>query len=203
VVDGLAKAGMIDRMQSNEKTIEIGSANPVKIQSALSGFEVMFPEVKFIAKGVAVASGVSDQPMSCSETLLGATNRARELRSQSAADYVVGIEGGIEVIDNELFAGAWIVVIDSDGKVARGRSASFALPPQVKEMVDAGIELGDANDKMFKERNSKQAGGAVGSLTTGVITRQSLYEHAMALALIPFQQPSLFDGPAIGSKRTD
>ncbi len=190
-VVGVHKIGKIGRMP-NTKTIAVGSANPVKVQSALAGFEQMFPEFEFGAEGIAVPSGVSEQPMSCQETLLGATNRARALRSQSTADYVVGIEGGIEIVDDELFAGAWIVVIDIEGNAARGRSASFALPPQVKEMVDAGIELGHANDKMFKEHNSKQAGGAVGSLTAGVITRQSLYEHAMALALIALRQPKLY-----------
>jgi inosine/xanthosine triphosphatase len=130
--------------------------------------------------------------MSCEETLQGATNRANALREIADTDFHVGIEGGIEIIDGTYFANAWIVIIDRDGKVARGRSGSFALPPKVQGLVESGIELGHANDQVFCETNSKQQGGAVGSLTGGVISRQLLYEHAMALALVALKQPDLY-----------
>jgi inosine/xanthosine triphosphatase len=173
--------------------IAVGSKNPVKIQAALAGFETMFPDKEFAADGFDVASGVSDQPMSCEEALQGATNRANALKQVAPdVDFFVGIEGGIEVIGETLFANAWIVVIDAAGRVGSGRSGSFALPPAVKRLVESGIELGTANDEVFKEHNSKQQGGAVGSLTGGVVSRQSLYEHAMALALVAFKQPDLF-----------
>ena len=178
------------------KTIAVGSLNPVKIQSALIGFQSMFEELQFEAKGFDVASGVSDQPISDHETRLGATNRAMALRlvpDASESDYFVGIEGGVETIGETLFASAWIVIIDSKGKVSSGRSGSFALPPRVKQLVESGIELGHANDQVFKETNSKQSGGAVGSLTKGVVTRQLLYEHAMALALCGFCLPELYE----------
>ena len=153
----------------------------------------MFAGERYAAEGISVDSRVSDQPMSCDETLLGATNRANALRPIAAEfDFFVGIEGGIEIVAGTYFANAWIVVIDRLGKVARGRSGSFALPPRVQALVSSGIELGLANDQVFGEHNSKQQGGAVGSLTAGVISRQILYEHAMALALIPFKQPKLY-----------
>jgi inosine/xanthosine triphosphatase len=167
--------------------IAVGSKNPVKISAALAGFEAMFPGQAFTAEGYSVASGVSDQPMSCRETLQGATNRADALVKSCRADYFVGIEGGIEVIDGTMFAGAWIVVIDSQGNVARGRSGSFSLPDEVQQLVESGVELGIANDQVFDKQNSKHAGGAVGSLTNGVISRQSLYEHAVALTLADFR----------------
>lgn len=176
-----------------ELKIAVGSKNPVKIQSALAGFRSMFPDREFSAQGFTVSSGVSDQPMSCGETLKGATNRANELKHQTIdASFFVGIEGGIEIIDETLYASAWIVIVDSTGKSTAGRSGSFPLPPEVKQLVESGVELGHANDEVFKEHNSKQKGGAVGSLTGGVISRQSLYEHAMALALVAFKNPELF-----------
>jgi inosine/xanthosine triphosphatase len=174
------------------RTIAVGSQNPVKIAAALKGFETMFPGQSFSAIGYHVESGVPDQPMSCDETLQGATNRSTELRSFAPADFFVGIEGGIEIIEDTYFANAWVVIADTVGKFGRGRSGSFALPPEVQALVRSGMELGHANDKVFSEHNSKQAGGAVGSLTRGVVSRQSLYEHAIALALIAFAQPDLF-----------
>ncbi len=175
------------------RTIAVGSLNPVKIQAAKSGFELMFQQSQFSVEGFSVASGVSDQPMSSEETLLGAKNRAEALTGLAPdADYYVGIEGGIEVVDDGFFANAWIVILNADGNVATGRSGSFALPPKVKQLVESGIELGHANDQVFDQTNSKVQGGAVGSLTGGVISRLSLYEHAMALALVAFKQPELY-----------
>ena len=60
-------------------------------------------------------------------------------------------------------------------------SALFALPPKIKELVESGLE-----------KSSKHAGGAIGSQTTGKITRTTLYEHAMVAALIPFKNTELF-----------
>ena len=179
-------------MKSSLK-IAVGSKNPVKIDSARSGFQLTFPDLEIQTTGHAVSSGVSDQPMSSEETLRGATNRANALRQiDSSYDFYVGIEGGIEVIEQTLFANAWIVILDRKSKMARGRTASFPLPPEVKRLVESGMELGHANDEVFAELNSKQGGGAVGSLTQGLISRRSLYEHAMVLALIPVQQNELF-----------
>ena len=176
-----------------ELVLAVGSKNPVKINAAQAGFEKMFPDHSFTATGFDVPSGVSDQPMSDAETLQGATQRAARVRESAPdADYAVGVEGGIDIIDQTLFAYAWMVIIDREGRVAQGRSGSFALPPEVKRLVTDGMELGHANDKVFHKDNSKQSGGAVGSLTGDVISRQSLYEHAIVLALAAFKKPELY-----------
>ena len=175
-----------------EKII-VGSKNPVKIASALAGFQSMFPDRSFTADGLAVESGVSDQPMSSEETLQGAVNRASQLPTMAPeSQFFVGMEGGIEIIDDRWFASAWMVILDAQGRRAQGKSALFALPPKIKELVESGLELGLANDQVFAEKNSKHAGGAIGSLTASKITRQSLYEHAMVAALIPFKNTDLF-----------
>ena len=44
-------------------------------------------------------------------------------------------------------------------------TCSFDLPPAVAALVRQGMELGHANDHVFSLHNSKQSGGAVGSLT--------------------------------------
>lgn len=173
--------------------IAVGSKNPVKLNSALAGFEAMFPRQQFAAEGFDVDSRVSDQPMTCDETRLGATNRANSLQTLAPdAGFFVGIEGGIERIGETLFASAWIVVLDSAGNLGVARSGSFALPRKVQQLVDSGMELGHANDVVFREQNSKQGGGAIGSLTGGIVTRQLLYEHGMALALVAFKNANLF-----------
>jgi inosine/xanthosine triphosphatase len=174
------------------KTVIIASQNPVKIEAIRQGFSSMFPAKEFSFEGISVPSGVSDQPMSDAETLQGAKNRVKNAQlTDKSADFWVGIEGGIESRGHEMEAFAWIV-IKSSARAGKARTTSFFLPPKVAELVQGGMELGDADDVVFGHENSKQKNGAVGLLTGDVVTRTSLYRQAVELALIPFKQTQLF-----------
>jgi inosine/xanthosine triphosphatase len=174
------------------KTIIVASRNPVKIQAALSGFLAMFKSEEFQAVPVSVASNVSDQPMTSEETLNGARQRAENtFLAHPEGDYWIGIEGGVEELDDQLTGFAW-VVIRSTSLLGRGRTATFFIPNQVADLVRLGKELGEADDLVFGRANSKQENGAVGILTGDVIDRARLYETAVILALIPFKNPSLY-----------
>lgn len=175
------------------KKIIVASTNPVKINSTEVGFTKMFPGETFVISGVPAASEVPNQPMSDEETVKGATNRANNVsRLEPEADYWVGIEGGLQLIDDELSAFAWVVVKSRDGKIGKGRTGSFFLPLKVAELIKQGKELGEADDIVFGTNNSKQANGAVGILTGDVLTRTTFYEPAVILALIPFKNPELY-----------
>jgi non-canonical (house-cleaning) NTP pyrophosphatase len=91
-----------------------------------------------------------------------------------------------------MVAFAWIVVM-SGGQQGSARTAQFRLPKEVQRLVAGGMELGDADDRVFGRTNSKQKSGAVGLLTQNVVTRTTLYEGAVVLALIPFKNPDLYD----------
>jgi inosine/xanthosine triphosphatase len=180
------------------KTVIVASTNPVKIQATRNGFERMYPREHFRVTGVSVPSGVSDQPMSDEETFQGAMNRAHGAADQMPeADYWVGIEGGLEVLDSgEMQGFAWIVVHNHD-RTGKSRTATFILPNEVTRLVREGKELGDADDIVFQRSNSKQANGSVGILTEDVMDRTDFYEHALILALIPFKNPSLTFGEQV------
>jgi inosine/xanthosine triphosphatase len=174
------------------KRIVVASTNPVKIEAARAGFERMFPGEVFQVEGVSVASGVSHQPMTDSETYQGALNRAQHARlARPEVDYWVGIEGGCEDKYGELFAYAWMVVLSREGLSGKGRSGAFCLPREISALIREGVELGEADDRVFGRSNSKQMNGAVGLLTADAINRQVYYEHALVLALIPFKNPAL------------
>jgi len=90
--------------------IVIASTNPVKIRAVEEAFKKVF-EKDFEIDPVSAKSGVPDQPMSDKETLKGATNRVdNAMKEFPKANYWVGIEGGVEVIDNRLATFAWVVV---------------------------------------------------------------------------------------------
>ncbi len=173
--------------------IVIASQNPVKIDAVRDGFARMFPSEKFEVERMTVNSGVSDQPLSDSVARQGAENRAKQARlAIPKGDYWVGLEGGCEIQDLEMVSFAWVVVLSADGGVGSSRTAHFQLPQAVKKLVEAGMELGDADDVTFGIENSKQKSGAVGLLTGDVVTRKTLYEQAVILALIPFKKPELY-----------
>lgn len=176
--------------------ILVASQNPVKVNAVAEAFKVCFSEA-FDIEGLPVNSGVSHQPRSDGETRTGAKNRVDNLMKQSpSADFYVGIEGGIDVVDGRLHAFAWVAV--SDGRQqSLGRSGSFELPPEVARLIFEGMELGDADDQVFKKENSKQQNGAVGLLTHDRLTREQLYQHALVLALIPFMNRKLYFGMEI------
>ena len=171
--------------------IIIASTNPVKIEAVEDAFDKVFSKDKFEIEGVDVESNVSDQPMSDSETHQGALNRANNAREQHPeADFWVGIEGGVEATETTMDAFAWVVVL-SENNAGQSRTATFTLPDEIVELVRDGVELGEADDRVFNRQNSKKKNGAVGILTEDLIDRTSYYEHAVILALIPFLNTKL------------
>lgn len=172
--------------------IVVASKNPVKVNAAREGFQRMFEGASIDVSGVAVASGVSDQPIGDAETLLGATQRARAARRHGPdADFTVGIEGGCGWLDDDLTVFAWVVVMDATEKTGRSKTGMFFLPDEVARLVAGGLELGDADDRVFGGQNTKQKNGSIGLLTGDVLDRQAYYVQAVIMALIPFKNTTL------------
>ena len=167
--------------------IAIASLNPVKVAAVKAAFSTKFPAAELELIPLHVASGVSDQPLSDEETRRGARNRVFNLQQRYPdADFWVGLEGGLDNFDGQLLAFAWMAIGHGAGVVSEARSATLPLPPAVQQLVAGGLELGEANDRVFATLNSKQGGGAFGLLTDGLYTRESIYTQTLVLALIPF-----------------
>ncbi len=180
----------------NMQEIVIASQNPVKINCVTLGFEKVFPTARMTFTGLSVVtstiSNVSDQPMTNLETLTGAKNRVQAAKVlQPKADFWVGIEGGIETIQDQMTTFAWIVIADKN-RIGIAKTGTFFIPPAVATLIKQGMELGQADDVIFGKSNSKQKNGAVGILTKDLLTRTSFYEPAVILALIPFVNLELF-----------
>ena len=130
-------------------------------------------------------------------------------------DYAVGLEGGVceenLAAEHPGVAGlapvlqcfAWMACYRPtpvQGRPSWGfaRTGSFEVPPRVVALMRSGMELGDADDKVFNDLNSKQKGGSVAKVTQGVIDRTAYYEHAMQLALAPFvhDESGLYGDPS-------
>lgn len=172
--------------------VAVGSENPVKINAVKHAFSVVWPKKKFEVIGISVKSGVTDQPMSDEEGIKGATNRAKKALKELKADYGVGLEGGMHKIGKKWFDSGWIVIIDKKGRVGIGSSARIETAPAIVKLVKKGVELGAADDKIFKKKHSKQKEGHFGLMTNGIITRKDGYMHGIVFALSRFLHPELF-----------
>jgi inosine/xanthosine triphosphatase len=169
------------------KHVVVASQNPAKMRAVQEALSVQFPGYPVGYTAVDADSDVSDQPVSDEETRQGAINRAQHAKqTHPDKDYWVGLEGGIETFEDQLMAFAWMAILDNGGKQSISRTVSLPLPPAVRDLINQGMELGEANDQVFSTVNSKHEGGAFGLLTDGLYTREGVYAQALILALLPF-----------------
>ncbi len=183
------------REEIRQRLVIVGSKNPIKISCTDAGFHAAFSSA-FLVNGINVSSEVEDQPKGDEQTFTGAKNRAKQAKNSfPEADFWVGIEGGVEEMDNEMFAFAWVVILDKSNRMGKSKTATFYLPEVLSDLIRSGNELGAADDKIFNTENSKQGSGAVGLLTNGAVDRKEYYKQAIILALIPFINEELFSYP--------
>ena len=167
--------------------VVVGSTNPVKIAAVRAVLERAGCPAR--VEGIAVASGVADQPLGDAETIRGATQRARAALDASGADIGVGVEGGVVEEDGFMRTCAWAAAVSRDGRVGVGGSLAMILPDRVASLVRTGVELGHAMDRVTGEHNTKHNAGAVGILTAGLVDRQRAYEWLVTYAFAPFLSP--------------
>lgn len=165
------------------KKVAIGSKNPVKVNAIKNAFELMLPGIAFEFVDVEAQSGVSDQPFSVEESINGATNRAKRALNSLHADYGVGLEGGIEQVGEDYFVSGWAAVVDQGNVVSCGSSVRVPIPKDILDLVNSGLELGDACDKYYGLENSKHKSGFFGQVTNNLITRERGYQDAVIAAM--------------------
>lgn len=173
--------------------VAVGSTNPIKIEATKKAFQKVWPNKKWQIIGLDVKSGISNQPMSDTESIKGATNRAKSALKVGKADFGVGIEGGLHQIGAIWFDTAWIVVINKSGKKGIGSTYRLQTPNRFMKMIKKGKEIGEAADEIFKTKNSKQKSGHFGLMTKGIISRADAYTNGIICTLSRFIRPEIFD----------
>ncbi|MEZ4510611.1 MAG: inosine/xanthosine triphosphatase [Chloroflexota bacterium] len=170
--------------------IAVGSINPVKVEAVRSVAVKIWPDVVVVP--TAVPSGVSEMPMSDTECIVGARNRALAARKTAVADFGVGLEGGVEQEPFGLALVGWVVLIGPAGQEGIGGCPRLLLPTHIAQRVLAGEELGPIMDKLVGQQNVKKKGGAVGTLTNGLVMRHEAFATAVAYAFAPFVTPHFY-----------
>ena len=173
------------------RRVAVGSRNPVKIAAVRAVLARVAPDAA--VDGVAVSSGVPDQPWGDDETIRGARERARAALSAEGAELAVGLEGGVvDMGDGTVHTCAWAVAVDRSGREGVGGSLAMPLPAAVARLVRDGLELGHAMDRVSGQHDVKHGQGAVGLLTAGLVDRQRAYEVLVTYALAPWLAPDLW-----------
>lgn len=195
--------------------VAVGSTRRPKLNAVWEALTVFGPsldsDAPFEVAGAEVQSGVRHTPLSRSEIMTGARNRAEALATQAREGnlgwrYFVGLEGGLDVVSDRgsrnVFLQNWAYVADASGRGTYGQSGSVLLPDVLaRQVVDEGIELGVAIDAFAGEHGIRDAQGAWGVLTRNMITRQDAFRIAVINAFAPFFNAPLYGTPQTVSPR--
>ena len=204
--------------------LAVGSKRGPKLSAvteALGAFSsILAPNAQFEVVGVDVESGVSHTPASRVELMRGARQRAEALvqlarKNGDAWRYFVGLEGGLDVVQEgasaegvqwrtalkqygrrRVFLESWAYVTDGV-RGHYGRSGGIELPEALAhEVLENGVELSVAIDKLAGAVGIRDAQGAWGVLSNDFITRQEAFRVAVLAAFAPFYNEKMYSAAA-------
>jgi len=172
------------------------------VQEAAAAFRNFFStDTTIEVYGYEVASGVSHTPSSLEELMQGARQRAdalarRLVASGEPASFYVGLEGGLEVVEERgtrlTFLESWAYVTDGE-RGHFGCSGSIEIPEALaEEVLIRGTELSAAIDEFAGQAGIRDAQGAWGVLSGDLISRQESFRVAVVAAFAPFYNQKLY-----------
>ena len=176
--------------------IIVGSKNPAKLDAVreiiahypiLHGAEI---------DGVAAASGVSEQPITQEETVLGAMNRARAAWNEGVR-YSIGLESGLTPVPytKSGYMDFTACAIFDGETIHLGFSAAFEYPVAfTKRIFENGEDVNSASKALGFTSDPKigYAEGMVGILTKNRLNRKSQAGQAVTMALIHLENPEWY-----------
>ncbi|MBS3760449.1 inosine/xanthosine triphosphatase [Halodesulfurarchaeum sp.] len=162
--------------------VAVGSTNPVKHRATVGALGDLATTIDRID----VDPGVAEQPLTTTETVEGAKNRAERARAAGDYDLGIGIEGGVARINGleGWFLTMW-AAIDDGSNCALGSGPRLRLPDEIGTELEQGAELGPLLDARLGTEEIKTGRGAVGVFTGNTIGREDALRHAVAVALGP------------------
>lgn len=165
----------------------VGSKNLNKIKAVEESLEDYDFFKGCVVVGKAVSSGISEQPKTLEETILGAKNRARNVHEDN--EYSFGIEGGLMKVPHTKtgFMNVCVCAIYDGALYHIGMSSAFESPKEVMDLIlEEGLDMAQAYYKAgFTDNpNLGSAEGAIGLLTKGRLLRKGYSQQAIQTALI-------------------
>lgn len=168
--------------------IVVGSKNPAKL-AAVRELLQEYPHLKDAdVVGSEVASGVSEQPKSLEETVLGAVTRASNAFSE--CDFAIGIEAGFMQVPHTKSGhlNVTAVAIDDGTTIHLGLSSAFETPNiEIMRLVaEEGMTFDQAAHAagLTEDQHIGKGEGIIGIITKGRLSRKAYVQEALRTALI-------------------
>lgn len=151
----------------------LGTLNKAKIQAVedvLDNYDVI---------GLNVDSKVGAQPLSDTETIEGALNRALQLPKDGLR---VGLEAGVQLHSERLFLVNWGVLIDEKDNVYYAGGTRIPLPDAIKtKLLYEKKELAEVMDEYTKIKDLRSTEGAISIFTSSLVQRKDIFIHIVKL----------------------
>lgn len=140
---------------------------------------------------VDVESGITNQPLDENTTIEGAVNRAKNAASSSQQEYEfsVGLEGGLEKINDLYYLVCVVALIDRRGNTYIGISHKLPLPKEVSERIAKREQFGAAIREFMKniQNNSLNNTTQLIEHVQELIDRKKSFSIALNTALFAFK----------------
>ena len=185
--------------------IAVGSTRRPKLSAvteAVRSFgSLLAPGAQLDVVGVEVESGVGHTPANRADLMQGARQRADALmrvakEKSESWRYFVGLEVGLDIIEagknRRVMLESWAYV--SDGRNGYyGRSGGVEIPDALaQEVLENGVELSIAIDRFAGAVGIRDAQGAWGVLSSGLISRTEAFRVAVIAAFAPFYNAKMY-----------
>mmetsp|Transcript_9166 Transcript_9166/g.20577 ORF Transcript_9166/g.20577 Transcript_9166/m.20577 type:complete len:215 (-) Transcript_9166:239-883(-) len=171
--------------------VVVGTTNQCKVAAVQAAIQ-RYPDLAGASVvAVKVPSGVADQPKTMEETQLGARNRAQAAVKEIDGDVGLGIESGLFELSGAWYDVCFVALYNkAEGTLRYGLSCAFEIPPPAMERVRAGRDLTQACNDIGITDNPQlgEAGGLIGILSDGRVTRQAYTEQALESAFMPYRK---------------
>ena len=185
--------------------VAVGSSRKPKLRAVMKALDAFAPKLvpdgDFEVVGVEVESGVSSTPTSCDELMRGARQRVEALtrlarETSKPWRYFVGLEGGLEVLQDDrsrrVFLESWAYVSDG-ARGFYGRSGGIELPEELAhEVLERGFDLSDAIDRYAGAVGLRDGQGAWGVMSGDLIQRDESFRIAVITAFAPFYNAKVY-----------
>ncbi len=172
--------------------ITVGTKNQSKLDAVVEILKDYPHLIDAEVRSTEVSSGVSDQPVSLEETIVGAQNRAKAAFAES--DYSIGIESGLMQVPHTKsgYMDVCAVAIYDGTEYHLGLSSGWEFPDKEinRIIVEDGLDMSQAINKvgLTADPSIGSKAGAIGILTKGRLPRKEYTMQALRTALIHIDQ---------------
>lgn len=165
--------------------ILLGTTSQSKLEIVKSVLPIYYEIVP-----VDVKSGVVDQPLNEDTTIKGAVNRAKNAAGSSQEyEFAIGLEGGLEKINNLYYLVCVAALVDQRGDIYIGISNKLPLPREVSECIERGEQFGVVIREFMKniQNNSLNNSTQLIEYIQELIDRKKSFSMALSTALFAFK----------------